>query len=149
MDRITEFFDLTVDLEGGFSNRANDRGGRTKYGITQHTLELYNNKHELVSDSIEDLTVEKAKTIYVEFYYNDIWYIEDEEIHFNCIDLAYNSGHKHYIEMWNTIRDNPSIDDIYVWRENYYKSLNQPANIHGWLNRLSRIKLYFQNKINS
>lgn len=143
MTRIDEFFDLTVDLEGGFSDRASDRGGKTKYGITQYTLNIYNSNNYLDAEIVNELSVDKAKTIYTEFYYNTIHYLENEEIHFNCIDLAYNSGHKHYTEMLGALGDNFMPDDVYAWRTNFYTSLNQPANLDGWLNRLTRIKDHF------
>lgn len=145
MNRSDEFFNLTVNLEGGFSNRIADRGGKTKYGITQKTLNEYELKHNLSSLPVEELSVDQAKDIYIEFYYLTIKPCVDAEIHFNFIDISYNSGYKHYLEIKTDIGNSPTIEDVYNWRTRYFEGLNQPENIHGWLNRLTTIKNYFNN----
>lgn len=149
MTRTDEFFDLTVNLEGGFSNRADDKGGKTKYGVTQITLNLYNVKHSIPAEDVANLTVDKAKDIYTEFYYLTVKPIADKEIHFNCIDICYNSGHGNYLKMRESIEDNLTLENIYKWREDFYTKLNQPSNIKGWLNRLQRIKNYFHSESTS
>jgi lysozyme family protein len=50
---------VTLGIEGGFSDDANDRGGATKYGITEATAR----KHGYTGN-MKDLPVELAKTIY-------------------------------------------------------------------------------------
>lgn len=144
MDRTDEFFDLTVNLEGGFSDRAEDNGGKTKYGITQTTLNNYDAKHNAPVRNVKDISVEDAKDIYIEFYYLPVRSNPDKEIHFNFVDLAYNSGNGRYKQMRNEVGDNPTVHDIYSWRTQFYISLNQPANIKGWENRLTRIQTYFK-----
>jgi lysozyme family protein len=60
----------TLDFEGGLSNHASDRGGKTKYGVTQATLDAYN-KHTghhpdlgLPPAKVADLTIERAADVY-------------------------------------------------------------------------------------
>ncbi len=146
MNITDEFFDLTVNLEGGFSNRAADHGGATKYGITQNTLNGYNLICKLPSEDVKDISVDKAKEIYVKNYFSTVEECDNIEIHFNFVDICYNSGHKRYIQMKNDLGDNFMINDVYTWRTQYYNSLNQPKNINGWLNRLARIQQHFSNE---
>lgn len=148
MTRTDEFFDLTVNLEGGFSDRAEDRGGRTKYGITQQILDYYNVKHSIPKEDVATITTDKAKDIYIEFYYLPVIPVVDKEIHFNFVDMAYNSGNARYMELRDSVGDSPTIEAVYEWRINFFEKLDESANIGGWLNRLNRIKDYF-NKENS
>lgn len=143
MTRTDEFFNLTVELEGGFSDRAADRGGRTKYGVTQPTLDSYNIKHSIPKEDVAGITVDKAKEIYIEFYYLPVIPLPDKEIHFNFIDVGYNSGNSRYMQMRDEIGNPPTLARVYEWRENFYKKLNESANIGGWLNRLTKIKNHF------
>lgn len=143
MTRTDEFFNLTVNLEGGFSDRAEDRGGRTKYGVTQPILDAYNIKHSIPKEDVATISTDKAKDIYVEFYYLPVIPVADKEIHFNFIDVGYNSGNSRYMKIRDEIGNPPTIDAIYEWRTNYYSSLDESANIHGWIDRLARIKAYF------
>lgn len=147
MTRTDEFFNLTVTLEGGFSNRVEDKGGKTKYGITQNCLDTYNIKHALSSEEVINLTIDKAKEIYTEFYYFAVRPFPNKEIHFNFVDVAYNSGNKHYIELKNSVGENPTVENIYTWRTQFYNKLDQPANIKGWLDRIKLIKSYFNNEV--
>lgn len=147
MLRTDEFFNLTVNLEGGFSDRDEDKGGRTKYGITQLTLNYYNKAHLHPDEDVAKITIDKAKNIYLEYYYSPVTPIADKEIHFNFIDMSYNSGHARYVQLRDSIGIPPTITRVYEWREKYYRSLNEISNINGWLNRLIKIKEYFKKSI--
>lgn len=59
-----------IHREGGFSNHRADKGGPTKYGITQRTLSIYW-KRPVSIDEVRYLTEEKAAEIYKRFYYLD------------------------------------------------------------------------------
>lgn len=147
MTRTDEFFNLTVNLEGGFSDRAADRGGRTKYGVTQSTLNAYNIKHSIPKEDVVNITVDKAKDIYIEFYYLPVSPVADKEIHFNFIDMGYNSGNSRYMQLRDSIGNPPTIARVYEWREDFFKKQNEPENINGWINRLIKIKNYFKKGI--
>ncbi|MDN4502493.1 glycosyl hydrolase 108 family protein [Alteromonadaceae bacterium BrNp21-10] len=63
--------DMLKDIiakEGGFVNHPADRGGATKYGITQKTLSKYLEKMVTVED-VKGLDIETAKDIYELRYY--------------------------------------------------------------------------------
>jgi lysozyme family protein len=63
--------------EGGFVNHPADRGGPTKFGITQETLSAWLKRPATVDD-VRNLTKEKAIQIYAELYirrpgFDKIW----------------------------------------------------------------------------
>ncbi|MEE8288904.1 MAG: glycosyl hydrolase 108 family protein [Nitrosomonadaceae bacterium] len=57
-----------IRREGGFVNHPNDRGGPTKYGITQKTLSNYR-KHEVTIDDVRDMKTDEAEAIYAKNFY--------------------------------------------------------------------------------
>ena len=88
------------DIEGGYSNRVNDRGGITNFGVTQNTLTEYNNwKHHLRTrydfpKNVRDLTEQQAKQIIDERYYQayNISAIQNLMIAKNMLDAEVNQG---------------------------------------------------------
>jgi hypothetical protein len=42
-DKFNSIIPITLKLEGGYSNNKYDRGGKTKYGITQIFIDEYKN----------------------------------------------------------------------------------------------------------
>lgn len=65
---VNAVIDGIIQREGGFSNHPSDRGGPTKYGITQATLGAYLRRPATLED-VQALTVEQAKEIYLRNYY--------------------------------------------------------------------------------
>ena len=59
MSRFDRCVNKVIELEGGYSDHSCDRGGKTKYGITQRTAR----EHGYTGD-MRDLTLEEAKDIY-------------------------------------------------------------------------------------
>lgn len=64
-------FEDVVGVEGGYSNHPDDRGGPTKYGITQDVLASYRGKAVNESD-VKNLTLQEAKLIYRQRYWNPL-----------------------------------------------------------------------------
>lgn len=56
-----------IRREGGFVHHAADRGGPTKYGITQQTLAAHRG-HPVSVDDVRNLTEAEARAIYAERY---------------------------------------------------------------------------------
>lgn len=65
---------LVLGAEGGFVNDPRDRGGATKYGITQNTLADWRRSRDpgatVSADHVRELKVEEAKEIYRSRYWN-------------------------------------------------------------------------------
>ena len=65
---VEKLLDNLLNHEGGFVNHPADKGGATKYGITEATLSLWRKK-AVTEDDVKTLTVDEAKLIYIELYY--------------------------------------------------------------------------------
>ncbi len=64
---IDEIIDHILEVEGGFVNHADDRGGPTNFGITQETLGDYRNIAADRTD-VYSLTESEARQIYLQKY---------------------------------------------------------------------------------
>lgn len=56
-----------IEREGGFVDHVNDKGGATKYGVTQATLAAYRKRPVSLTD-VRNLTATEAKEIYARNY---------------------------------------------------------------------------------
>lgn len=65
---FTYALETTMRFEGGWSNHPSDRGGKTKYGVTQRTLHSYN-QMEGTWHVIRGLTPEQAADVYWTMYW--------------------------------------------------------------------------------
>lgn len=79
-------FELVIGHEGGYVNHPNDPGGETKFGVS---------KRAYPNVDIKNLTLDKAKDIYLRDYWNRLS-LESlpDEIRFDLFDAAVNSGVK-------------------------------------------------------
>ena len=68
MKTVDEMIDDVLRREGGFVDHPLDRGGPTKYGITQKTLSRYVGRAVLRSE-VEGLSEDVAREIYERNYY--------------------------------------------------------------------------------
>jgi lysozyme family protein len=71
MSNFDDAFAHVIGVEGDYSNHEDDRGGPTKYGITQDTLSSYRGKSVSVND-VKNLQITEAKLIYRSRYWNPI-----------------------------------------------------------------------------
>lgn len=146
-DRFNEFFDLLITLEGGYSNRDSDAGGKTNYGITQYTYNDLANRYGLNDLDVKNLTLDQAKEVYRRFFYEFVERNDNKEIHYNFFDSFVNGGIGAYIELRNAVMRK---ENVYYSRESRYRIIaaHNPTtgspNLKGWLNRLDRIKNYFK-----
>lgn len=60
-------FEKTVGLEGGYSNNPKDRGGPTKFGITERVARANGYK-----DDMRDMPMSVAKAIYLKQYWDQL-----------------------------------------------------------------------------
>lgn len=142
------FFELLLDLEGGYHHHDLDRGGKTKFGITEKTLENYNKKHNL-NYKIFDITKDIAKDIYITEYFNYVMYWEDKQVYYHYFDICVNSGYNRYKKC--EIKTNGNLELIVNYRKKFYEDIvknneSQRVFLKGWLNRLKKIESYFKLK---
>ena len=64
---FTKAFELTVGHEGGYSNNPHDKGGPTKFGITERVARENGYKGDM-----KDLPIELAQQVYRAFYWNPL-----------------------------------------------------------------------------
>ena len=80
--------------EGGFSDRKNDRGGRTDKGVTQRTYNDWRKKKGLPPKDVKGISTEEAKQL----YYEEFWIptgaskAKDLREGYLLFDTALNSG---------------------------------------------------------
>lgn len=81
--------------EGGdrYTNRPHDRGGPTKYGITQRTLAA-SRGHPVTPDEVKALTEPEARVIYRAWYWEKCWcdQIQNQIVATKIFDIAVNLG---------------------------------------------------------
>ena len=96
MDAFDYAYNKTLGLEGEYSDIPGDRGGRTKYGITETTLMEAIRQGLIGAIGIRDLTPEQARIIYKALYWNPLKLqgVKDIAIAAEIFDTAVNSGVK-------------------------------------------------------
>jgi len=95
MGAFDHAFKETLGFEGVYSDVTEDRGGRTKYGITEATFRDALKRGIVVGVSdVADLTVPQAKAIYRADYWDrlQLFRLEDQRIAAEIFDTAVNMG---------------------------------------------------------
>lgn len=159
-ERVKEILELVIEREGGYVNHPADRGGPTKYGITQKTLSAYFGRPASIDD-VKNLTRDTAHKIYYFDYAAPFTGIESTRVLDLIIDCAVNHGTsraKQWLQWAARVKVdsivgprtlaavNESPRAIYVrllsnrmrfFGEIVRRDKSQSAFISGWLNRLS------------
>lgn len=68
-----EALKLVLELEGGKSEVKGDRGGRTAYGITQATFDVWNATHGRPTHDVWEITESEVE----EIYYRRFWLVAE------------------------------------------------------------------------
>jgi len=145
MVRSDEFFNFLIRLEEGFPEKPENNYKTSNYCIRQAVLNSFNHKHSLPMERVDTLSLEKAKDVYLEYFYLPVKSVVIPEIHFNLIDVFYNSGRKIYETMLSELEDNFTVSQLYDWRLKYYNTvLGASFKVNYGLERLSKIKAYFK-----
>ncbi len=82
-----------IAREGGYSNVPGDKGGATKFGITQQTLSDWR-KTSILPEDVKQLGIEEARKIYIARYISGPGYdkIEDGRLRSLVVDSAVQHG---------------------------------------------------------
>ncbi len=159
-DRFLRAVEYVLKHEGGYVKDALDPGGETKFGISKRSFPKLD---------IKSLTRNQAIAIYWgEYWRPEYDETGGEALATKVFDLAVNMGHKtaHRIlqtAMNNIITDGHIAEDGIIGpvtishlnnmrtmqlftrfllnAELYYKSLNKPKFLDGWLNRLYDVEV--------
>ncbi len=147
--------ELVLKHEGGYANNPNDKGKATKYGISHGAFP------EL---DIAGLTLAHAKQLYLDHYWTPyrLDLIKSQHIANFVFDLLVNMGAYHNLQIVQRACNNLGADiaidgkmgpctlkaineaneytlklQIVIEATKFYRELNKPQFIHGWLNRVA------------
>lgn len=140
-DPFDNIFNYILMVEGGYSNNPNDKGGATKYGITENVANAY------YGYKVVNLTKEQAKEIYYKEFYlkNKLDKVASDKVALSIFDWLVNSGtwaiKKAQLTLCN-LGYKVDIDGI-IGRDTL-NSLNS-VNVNDFLNEYHRIqKLFYE-----
>lgn len=153
---------LVLGAEGGFVNDPRDRGGATKYGITQETLTAWRRSRDpgaiVNEEHVRQLKIEEAKEIYRSRYWN-VLRCDDlpKGVDLLVFDLGVNAGPARSAKILqdvlgveqdgsigpvtlnglNTCAPDKIIREFSAKRLEFYRSLEEDFKVFGvgWTNR--------------
>ena len=172
MERFERIFDYLLRVEGGYSDDKNDKGGKTKFGITEEEARDFGYKGDM-----QDLTKDFAKNIYLKKYYlgNKLDKVINDKVALSICDWAVNSGRNgtknaqiainqltnanldvdgiignKTLEALNSIDPSKFLEVYHNLQRIYYKGKveadrTQEGFLTGWLNRVQRKEEYLKN----
>ena len=125
MDKIIQD---VIAREGGFVNHPDDKGGPTKYGITQATLAKWRGV-PVAASQVEELTEEEAAKIYYKLYLTDtrVDHILDKNLQALVFDYAVHSGAARAIKDLQRVlglKDDGEIGPLTLQAANYTQTGN-------------------------
>ena len=114
MKSIDNLLEEIIKNEGGFINHPQDRGGPTKYGITERTLANHLG-HEVSIFDVQHLSLELAKDIYEsEYYYAPKINKLPEELQLQVFDMAVNHGPRRAIKLLQKTLNRCGVEAISI-----------------------------------
>ena len=170
MERFNKFLDYIFEVEGGFTDDENDRGGKTTWGITEEEAREFG-----YTGDMRNLTKDFAKNIYLKKYYlgNKLDKIIDDRVALSIFDWAVNSGRRGIkkaqivankfganlvidgiignktLEAINAIDPKMFLKEYHEMQRTFYKNLaardnSQEGFLKGWLNRIEIKEEYIE-----
>ena len=171
MERFERIFDYLLRVEGGYSDDKNDKGGKTKFGITEEEAREFGYK-----GNMQDLTKDFAKNIYLKKYYlgNKLDKVVNDKVALSICDWAVNSGRNgtknaqiainqltnanldvdgiigsKTLEALNSVDSDKFLEVYHNLQRIYYKGKveadrTQEGFLTGWLNRVQRKEEYLK-----
>ena len=86
-------FAYILPNEGGYVDNPNDRGGATNFGITQGTLDTWNEQNNGFPEDVADLEIDQASTIYEAMYWpTGMDQIKSQAVASKMLDIMVNFG---------------------------------------------------------
>lgn len=174
MNRFKKFLDYIFEVEGGYTNDENDRGGATNFGITHYDAKKYLG----YTGDMRDFKKSDAEKIYEKVYYrgNHIDKITDDRVALSIFDWAVNSGGKGIkkaqivankfganlvidgivgnktLEAINAIVPEAFLKEYHEMQRTFYKNLaakdpSQEGFLKGWLNRVNTKEKFIEKEL--
>ena len=170
MGRFEKFLNYIFEVEGGYTNDENDRGGATNFGITEEEAREFG-----YTGDMRNLTKDFAKNIYLKKYYlgNKLDKILNDKVALSIFDWAVNSGRRGIkkaqivvnkfganlvidgivgnktLEAINSINPEAFLKEYHEMQRTFYKNLAarddlQEGFLKGWLNRVKIKEKYIE-----
>lgn len=159
-------FVLRPDVEGGYSDRADDLGGPTNHGVTWSTYDAWRRKHGLPTRDVREITDDEVAAVYHEGYWVrahcDAWWWP---LSLAVFDAAVQHSPRRAIKLLQEAAgadvdgivgpqtrgmmaetDRLSLLARLRWRRLVYygrivqRRESQAANLVGWINRMRRLE---------
>ncbi len=145
--------EFVFSVEGDYSNHKADKGGATKYGITQEVYNQYQrdkkadtaNKKLATKKNVKNITKAEAEEIYFNNYYNKSGaaQVSDKKIALLLFDTAVNCGVDKAREMYKKAGNN--VEKFLALRQQHYDDIvkndaSQKKFQKGWNNRLAKLR---------
>lgn len=93
LDWQTQVIGDIINAEGEkYTNRSNDRGGPTKFGVTLKTLRAYRKDDALTAEAVMKLTKSEAQDIYESEYAAPFSFVECKELFSVLVNGGVNHG---------------------------------------------------------
>lgn len=164
-EKFKNALEIVLKNEGGLVDDENDPGGITNFGISLRLYMMIHKEltKEQVIEDIKNLTLTQAENIYYHEFWikNRYEEIEDYEVSFKVFDFCVNAGARTANKLLQRsvraaagfllnddgIIGNRTLRAVNLCNSqfllcalkaeiaNYYRSLNKPRFINGWLNR--------------
>jgi lysozyme family protein len=153
-NNFQECLDLVLKSEGGWVNNPQDPGGETNLGVTKRVWEEYVG-HPV--DSLKKLTKEDVAPLYEQKYWRPCYgEVLPWGINYLVFSMGINAGPGRSIKLFQSSlgcvpdgvigpktrelisasNSSTLIAKFSEVRREYYRSLNKPMFIKGWLNRV-------------
>ncbi len=138
---MTTHLDLMIgevlSMEGGYVNHPADRGGPTRFGITQRTLSKYLER-AVTADEVARLDLATARDIYAQsYYYQPRLYLLPKALQSFCFDSAVNHGPRRAVRFVQSVcRDagfGPLADDGLMGPKTKQAAHNGVAALGKWM----------------
>ncbi len=110
--RIKAMIKEIVAKEGGYVNHPNDRGGPTKYGVTQATLSSYLGKPASIQD-VKELSLSLAEEIfYVRYYLQPRIDALPDKLELPVFDMSVNAGQRTAIRLLQSVINKSGVASL-------------------------------------
>ena len=139
--------------EGGFVDDRVDRGGRTNYGVTQNTYNVWRKNKGLPNQDVKNITQDEAKQLYYEEYWKPTGASEKKDLRagYELFDTAIIAGPYNAKQI-----DKKSNGDIYKFLEERKKFHENDIRKHpsqerfreGWNNRINDMRNNMDDMVN-
>ena len=151
-DYFERAMNYLMKVEGGYSNRKNDWGGATNFGVTQTTFNSWRDSQGKPRENVKNITNDEAIKIYKKMYWEASGADREKDPRDALIlfDTAVQYGDYNARKMFE--KSGGNFYKMLEQRRKQYKETvkkfpGQKVNLQGWMNRMSELETEADNMI--